>query len=162
MLLIDLWGRKPVFSLSLTFTGIALIVSAFIEVVIFSCIYFCHIFSFSHLHRSCPLWCLCHCHCRLFTILSSYSLITSIIIFTEVVKISEQVCQKSSPFPFVSNPPHWNLIHIHHNNCNNWIQNKAAKNVLIYVAKNTVSACFGIVFIYTAELLPTTVRWIQW
>jgi len=67
MLLIDLWGRKPVFSLSLTFTGIALIVSAFIE-------------------------------------------------------------------------------------------NKAAKNGLIYVAKNTVSACFGIVFIYTAELLPTCVR----
>ena len=32
MLLIDLWGRKPVFSLSLTFTGVALIVSAFIEV----------------------------------------------------------------------------------------------------------------------------------
>merc|ERR1711971_245545 len=38
------------------------------------------------------------------------------------------------------------------------IENKAVKNVLIYVAKNTVSACFGIVFIYTAELLPTTVR----
>ena len=34
MLLIDLWGRKPVFSLSLTFTGVALIVSAFIEVFI--------------------------------------------------------------------------------------------------------------------------------
>ena len=38
------------------------------------------------------------------------------------------------------------------------MQNKAAKNGLIYVAKNTVSACFGIVFIYTAELLPTCVR----
>lgn len=48
---------------------------------------------------------------------------------------------------------------IHHNNLNIWIQNKAAKNGLIYVAKNTVSACFGIVFIYTAELLPTCVRW---
>ena len=39
MLLIDLWGRKPVFSLSLTFTGVALIVSAFIEVFLTSILY---------------------------------------------------------------------------------------------------------------------------
>ena len=40
-------------------------------------------------------------------------------------------------------------------------QNQSFKNGLIYVAKNTISACFGIVFIYTAELLPTCVRWLK-
>ena len=40
-------------------------------------------------------------------------------------------------------------------------QNQSFKNGLIYVAKNTISACFGIVFIYTAEPLPTCVRWLQ-
>ena len=64
-----------------------------------------------------------------------------------------------SQITFLFNIYHLISCAIHHDNLNIWMQNKAAKNGLIYVAKNTVSACFGIVFIYTAELLPTCVRW---
>ena len=96
MLLIDLWGRKPVFSLSLTFTGIALIVSAFIEVVQFLLIFLksyfsnhisqdisCHIFSLFHLHRSCT-------HCVRFYWGSDIS--QTSLIFIVIIHFHEQSC----------------------------------------------------------------------
>ena len=39
-----------------------------------------------------------------------------------------------------------------------YMTSPTARNLLLYVAKNTASGAFGLVFIYSSELFPTSVR----
>jgi len=39
-----------------------------------------------------------------------------------------------------------------------FMTNRTYRNILLYVAKNTASGAFGLIFVYTSELFPTSVR----